>query len=64
MFRIPKVVLIHWSRFWSIHLQLLWMLGLIKRQPGQGYIVTNPNCCAIPLALALAPLRRFGIEAR
>lgn len=38
-------------------------LGLIKRQPGQGYIVTNPNCCAIPLALALAPLRRFGIEA-
>ena len=39
-------------------------LGLINRQPGQGYIVTNPNCCAIPLALALAPLHRaFGVEA-
>jgi aspartate-semialdehyde dehydrogenase len=30
--------------------------------PG-GYIVTNPNCCAIGLVLALAPLQqRFGIE--
>lgn len=39
-------------------------LGLIKRQPGQGYIVTNPNCCAIPLALALAPLhQKFGVQA-
>ena len=39
-------------------------LGLIKRQPGQGYIVTNPNCCAIPLALALAPLHAaFGVQA-
>ena len=28
-----------------------------------GYIVTNPNCCAIGLVLALAPLQeRFGIE--
>ena len=28
-----------------------------------GFMVTNPNCCAIGLVLALAPLhRRFGIE--
>ena len=26
-------------------------------------IITNPNCCAIPLALSLAPLQSFGIEA-
>ena len=39
-------------------------LALIRRQPGPGYIVTNPNCCAIPLSLVLAPLhRRFGVEA-
>ena len=48
-------------------------LALIERQswrqqpsangiPG-GYIVTNPNCCAIGLVLALKPLEeRFGIE--
>jgi aspartate-semialdehyde dehydrogenase len=33
-----------------------------RKQSG-GYIVTNPNCCAIGLVLALAPLeQRFGIE--
>ncbi len=33
------------------------------RRDGGGYIVTNPNCCAIGLVLALAPLHeRFGIE--
>ena len=47
-------------------------LALIERQKwrrpsasGQsgGYIVTNPNCCAIGLVLALKPLEeRFGIE--
>jgi aspartate-semialdehyde dehydrogenase len=47
-------------------------LDMIERQswrkpsadgiPG-GYIVTNPNCCAIGLVLALKPLEeRFGIE--
>jgi len=48
-------------------------LAMIERQswrkqppvdglPG-GYIVTNPNCCAIGLVLALKPLEaRFGIE--
>ncbi len=39
-------------------------LRLISSQPGEGYIVTNPNCCAIPLALTLAPLHeRFGVQA-
>lgn len=42
-------------------------LALIERQVWRkdsgGYIVTNPNCCAIGLALPLAPLeQRFGIE--
>jgi aspartate-semialdehyde dehydrogenase len=33
------------------------------RKEGGGYIVTNPNCCAIGLVLALKPLEeRFGIE--
>lgn len=34
-------------------------LSLLKDQPG---IITNPNCCAIPLALSLAPLQDFGIR--
>lgn len=39
-------------------------LRLITKQPGPGYIVTNPNCCAIPLALTIAPLhQRWGVEA-
>jgi aspartate-semialdehyde dehydrogenase len=42
-------------------------LALIERQiwrkESGGYIVTNPNCCAIGLVLALKPLEeRFGIE--
>lgn len=38
-------------------------LSLLDRQ-GPGAILANPNCCAIPLALALAPLhRRWGVEA-
>ncbi len=33
------------------------------RTASGGYIVTNPNCCAIGLVLPLAPLhQRFGIE--
>ncbi len=33
------------------------------RKSSGGYIVTNPNCCAIGLVLALKPLEeRFGIE--
>ncbi len=43
-------------------------LALIERQSWRkqsgGYIVTNPNCSAIGLVVALAPLHRhFGIEA-
>jgi len=42
-------------------------LGLIEAQKtfrdGQhGFIVTNPNCSTIMLALALAPIQKFGIE--
>src|SRR5688500_19850700 len=43
-------------------------LGLLERQRGEysrgGFIVTNPNCSTIMLALALAPLHAsFGVEA-
>jgi aspartate-semialdehyde dehydrogenase len=43
-------------------------LGLIEKQkrryPTGGYIVTNPNCSTIMLALALAPLHAsFGVSA-
>ncbi|AFL89502.1 aspartate-semialdehyde dehydrogenase [Terriglobus roseus DSM 18391] len=45
------------------HLPLLLQQTSVKNGKG-GYIVTNPNCCAIGLVLALAPLQeRFGIEA-
>jgi len=43
------------------HLELIEQQSW-RRQSG-GYIVTNPNCCAIGLVLALKPLEaRFGIE--
>ena len=43
-------------------------LGLLERQrnkyPRGGFIVTNPNCSTVMLALALAPLHAaFGVEA-
>lgn len=39
-------------------------LSLLDGRAGPGFIVANPNCCAIPLAMALAPLhRRWGVEA-
>lgn len=43
-------------------------LALIERQTGgdgrRGYIVANPNCCAVPLAMALAPLHaRWPVQA-
>ncbi|MGC1383571.1 MAG: aspartate-semialdehyde dehydrogenase, partial [Candidatus Acidiferrales bacterium] len=38
----------------------LGLLPLQKKQKGwKGAIVTNPNCCAIPLAMALAAVRQF-----
>ena len=37
--------------------------GQSWRKTSGGYIVTNPNCCAIGLVLPLAPIERaFGIE--
>lgn len=34
-----------------------------KRHSGSGYIVTNPNCSVMGLAMALAPLERaFGVD--
>ena len=43
-------------------------IGLLERQrskyPDDGFIVTNPNCSTIMIALALAPLHAaFGVEA-
>ncbi len=35
-------------------------LTLLDTQPTAGAILTNPNCCAIPLALSLAPLQALG----
>lgn len=38
-------------------------LAAQRKRTGGGYIVTNPNCSVVGLALALAPLHRaFGIE--
>ena len=34
-----------------------------KRRGGRGYIITNPNCSVVGLAMAIAPLERmYGIE--
>jgi aspartate-semialdehyde dehydrogenase len=43
-------------------------LGLLERQRAergwsQGFIVTNSNCTAMPITMALAPLRQFGLKA-
>ena len=35
-------------------------LQLLQDQGPSGGIITNPNCCAIPLALSLAPLQEIG----
>ena len=43
------------------HLALLD--GQDAAQGWKGRIVTNPNCAAVVLALALAPLRQFGLKA-
>jgi aspartate-semialdehyde dehydrogenase len=42
----------------------LALIEVQRKQSGQqGYIVTNPNCSTIMLALALAPLQqKFGVE--
>jgi aspartate-semialdehyde dehydrogenase len=39
-------------------------LSVQRKRTGGGYIVTNPNCSVVGLAMALAPLHRaFGVEA-
>jgi aspartate-semialdehyde dehydrogenase len=39
-------------------------LALLERRSGAGFVVTNPNCSAVMLTLALAPLEaRFGVAA-
>ena len=39
-------------------------LALLTPRSGRGFIVTNPNCSTVMIALALAPLAaRFGVEA-
>lgn len=44
------------------HLELLEAQGAARKFAAGGYIVTNPNCSTIMLALALAPLeQRFGL---
>jgi aspartate-semialdehyde dehydrogenase len=44
----------------AAHLELLDA----RRDRGEGFIVTNPNCSAVMIALALAPLHeRFGVSA-
>jgi len=42
------------------HLKLLDMQG--EAQGWKGRIITNPNCSTVAIAMALAPLRQFGIE--
>ena len=42
------------------HLQLLSTQGAARDWPGR--IVTNPNCSTVVLAMALAPLRAFGLR--
>ncbi len=42
-------------------------LGLLEQQKinrgwQRGFVVTNPNCTAIPMTMALAPLAQFGPE--
>src|SRR5262249_55690209 len=38
-------------------------LAVQRRRTGGGYVVTNPNCSVVGLAMALAPLHRaFGLE--
>jgi len=47
----------------EVNPQHLDALALQKKRTGGGYIVTNPNCSVIGLAMALAPLhRKFGVE--
>ena len=47
----------------EINLAHLGLLAAQRRGRGwEGAVVTNPNCAAIVLVMALAPLRRFGLK--
>ena len=47
----------------EINADHLSLLPAQRREKGwPGAIVTNPNCAAIPLAMALAPLRSFDVQ--
>ncbi|HEV3468256.1 MAG TPA: aspartate-semialdehyde dehydrogenase [Pyrinomonadaceae bacterium] len=46
------------------HLALLDAQAAKREGGGRGFVVTNPNCSTVMLAMALAPLHaRFGVEA-
>jgi aspartate-semialdehyde dehydrogenase len=48
----------------EINADHLALLGAQQAAQGwKGQIVTNPNCAAVVLAMALAPLRQFGLTA-
>lgn len=48
----------------EINADHLEAIALQRQRTGGGYIVTNPNCSVVGLAMALAPLHRaFGVEA-
>jgi aspartate-semialdehyde dehydrogenase len=48
----------------EVNPQHLEAIALQRRRTGGGYVVTNPNCSVVGLALALAPLHRaFGVGA-
>src|SRR4029078_3452385 len=44
----------------SDHLALLDAQGAAKGWKGR--IITNPNCAVVVIAMALAPLRQFGLK--
>jgi aspartate-semialdehyde dehydrogenase len=44
------------------HLSLLAQQR-VERNWTRGFIVTNPNCTSMPMTMALAPLRSFGLDA-
>jgi len=47
----------------EVNPQHLEALAIQRRRTGGGYIVTNPNCSVVGLAMALAPLdRAFGLQ--
>ena len=49
----------------EVNAEHLALLAEQRRAKGwTGAIVTNPNCATVVLAMALAPLRQFGIRTR